>query len=95
MLQAADDAVVVEAGHVVERGFDARMDVLDIGVAGLVRERGIVKRVEQIDDQGGDVRIAGQRLLHIVLAEGEARLAQELRHGAQDRDVAPGQPRAG
>ncbi len=51
----------------------------------------IVARVEQIDDQLGDIGIARERLLHVILAEGEAGLAQEFGGRAQDGDVAPGQ----
>ena len=47
--------------------------------------------MEQRHQQRRDIRIAVQRLLHIVLAEGNGGLAQEFRHRAQDGDIAPGQ----
>ena len=36
--------------------------------------------MKQLGEKRGDLRIAGQRLLHIVLAEGKGGLAQEFRH---------------
>ena len=44
--------------------------------------------------QPGDRRIGAERALHVVLAEGDAGLAQVLGVGAQDRDLAPGEPGA-
>ncbi len=82
--QAADDAVVVQALHVGERGFDLLLQNLAAAAA-----VGRAARMEQRDQQPGDVGIAGQRLLHIVLAELDGGLAQELRGRAQNRDIAP------
>src|SRR6185437_1381543 len=89
----ADDAVVVEALHVVERAVDALCDGSD-GRRALLAARRIVPGVKQPYEQSREIGIARQRLLDIVLAEGEPRLAQEFRDGAQDRDVAPGEARA-
>ncbi len=83
--------VVVEALHVAHRGVDALGDRRRFRLA--VLRRGIVPRMEQRDQQAREIGIARQRLLDIVLAEGEAGLAQEFRDGAQDRHVAPGKAR--
>ena len=87
--QAADDAVVVEDRHVVQRCIDARMDRFGGLFAALLF--GIVADGEEFDQEIGDVRIPEQRRLDIVLAEIESGLAQIFRRRAQDRHVAPRQ----
>ncbi len=88
--QATDDAVVVQALHVVERAVDAQRDRLGVMLEMLGALR-IVQYVELFDQQPGEIGIARQCLLDIVLAEGETSLAQEFRERAQERHVPPGE----
>ena len=47
----------------------------------------VVARLEQVHQGGGDARMGVQRALHVGLAEGGARLAQEFRVETQYRDL--------
>ena len=89
ILEAANDAVVVQRGNVLQRRVDLLFDGVHRpgAVAGI---RGIVPGMKQCRQQAGDIGISHQRLLHIGQAEGHRRLAQELARGPQDGDVAPG-----
>ena len=91
--EAADDAVVVQAGHIAQRRLD-RFAAISAPLASVAVRSGSRRAWNSSTSSGRDIRIARQRLLHIVLAEGDRGLAQEFRHRAQDRDIAPGQARA-
>ena len=84
--EAAQDAVIIQAGHIAQRRFDSRGNLAGRILAAIL---GVAARDEQSNQQRRNVRIAVQRLLHIVLAEGNGGLAQEFRHGAQNGDGAP------
>ena len=85
---APQDAVLVAARHIVERMLDGGARLAGAPV-GLAAPRRVEARAEKPDELDRDFRIAGQRLLHIGLAEGGAGLAQIFRIGADDRDVPP------
>ena len=53
----------------------------------------IEPRVEQLDDLGGEAACLRKRRPHVVLRIRHADLAQEPRDGADQRDVAPAEPR--
>jgi hypothetical protein len=91
--QAAQDAVLVEAGHVVEVGLDQLDQVGDqplaVAAGGRVgREPGL----EQAVEVGGDVGVGGHRRLDVVGAEGGAGLAHVAGVGPQHGDRPPRQP---
>ncbi len=48
--------------------------------------------MKQSHDAGGDAGVLAQRRPHVILRIGHADLAQEARHGADERDIAPGEP---
>ena len=83
--EAADDAVLVQALHGFELGFDPLGDLRGLGVVGGGIEAGGEQRHQVADDLG----VAGQRLAHVGLREHGARLAQIFQVGAQDDDLAP------
>ena len=95
--EAPQDAVLVEGRHAFQRAGDLGFERLELLLAGIGRrlaQRRIEARQEEIDHQSRDRRIGRQHALHVVLAEGDAGLPQILGVGAQDRDLAPGQPGA-
>ena len=87
--EAAQDAVLVETLHLVERRLDPLDDLVFLPVA-ILRAR-IEPRVKQRDDIGGDTVMLAQRRPHIVLRERHLRLLQEARDSADQRHVAPHQ----
>ena len=95
----AQDAVVVEADDVVERLREPLLDRLHLGHARLgvggehpVAPTRVEARLEELDEQPGDVDVAAQRLLDVVEGEGRVALLEVLRVGPQHRGLAPGQP---
>jgi len=73
----AQDAVVVEADHVVEGLGEPLLDRLHLGDPrlGVVLQRpvvtsGVEARLEELHEQPGDVDVAAQRLLDVVEGEG-------------------------
>ena len=97
ILETADDAVIVQRQHVLQRRRDALFDFGHrggaIGVQAIFRCVRIVPGMEQRHQQRRHIGIAHQGLLHIGQRKGHRRLAQILAHGAQDGDVAPFQAR--
>ena len=90
------DAVVVEAGHVVERVVDPPLDLLDPQDPGLpVGAQAVLARVEagleEVDQHPGDVDVAAQRLLDVVEGEGRVALAHVLGVRPQHGGLPPGQ----
>ena len=69
---AANDAIVIEARHRVERGFDAAFDGFGIFRIGT---REVVAGMEQRHQQRRNRGVARQCLLDIILTEGKACLA--------------------
>ena len=88
----AQDAVVVEADHLVERSAqflgDRRAALLGAGLPGRV-EPGL----KQPHQQPGDRRVGAQHPLQVVLAELEPRLPQVARVRAQQDDLPPAEVR--
>src|SRR4029077_12346422 len=88
--EAAQDAVFVEALDRVDR----RLDVaLERTRAALTRPPRVEAQVEELDELSCDRRVGCQRVLHVVLAEGAARLPQVFRDRAEDGDLAGGELR--
>ena len=97
----AQDPVVVEAGHVVERAARSRSTSASLGGRALARRRAgepaagrTGPRTARTSSRGDRRRCCDERVLDVVLAEGRAGLPQVLRVGAQDDDLPPGQPGA-
>ena len=95
----AQDAVVVEADDVVEGLGEPLLDRLHLGHPrlGVVLQRAVVAtgveaRLEELDQQPGDVDVAAQRLLDVVEREGRVALLEVLGVRAQHGGLAPGQP---
>ena len=89
---------MVEAGHVVERLGDPLLDLLRprgprLRVAGQCVAAGVEPGLEQLHQQPGDVDVAGERALDVVLREGAVALPHVLRVRAQHRRLPPGQAR--
>ena len=86
--EAPQDAVVLQAldrlQHALDLGPDARFRL-----GALVGAARIEAGVEQLDDLARDGAVAGERRGEVVLAEGEADLAQVAPEGAHHGDVAP------
>ena len=57
-----------------------------------VEEVGVEPDGEQVDELAGDLGLGHQGRLDILLAEGRPGLTEVLGHGAQDDDLAPGEP---
>ena len=94
IVEAPQDAVLVERADRFERGRELRLDrgdpvaaVIGSGIA----QRRIETRPEEVDHQARHLRVGGERTLHVFLAERDAGLSQILRIGAHDGDLAPGQ----
>ena len=89
---SAQDAVVVQADHLVERAAqllgDRRAALLRAG-----RERRVEPGLEQPHQEPGDRRVGVQHPLQVVLAELEPRLPQVPRVRAQHRDLPPAEVR--
>ncbi len=88
--EVTQDAVLVEALHILQFLLDAGDDLFLLGVAlrGCRRAR-IEARVEQFDNVGDDDVVLHQRRPHVVLRIGHADLPQIARQRADKRDVAP------
>ena len=56
------------------------------------RAVGVEARLEERDEVGGDRGVGDEGVLEVGLAERRLRLAEVLGDGAQDDDLAPGQP---
>ena len=92
----AQDPVVVEAGHVVQRPPDPPLDLVDPRDAGLglgVQPvlAGVEARLEQLPQLPRDVGVAAQRGLDVVDREGRVALLHVLRVRAEDGRLPPGQ----
>ena len=89
---AAQDAVLVEALHLVQRAHDAGADALGGGFARFSRQREL--RFEQPHQLPRDGRLRHQHALHVGLAERNAGLQQVAAIRAHHHDLAGGKPRA-
>ena len=92
--EAAQDAILIEAFDLPQRGFDG-CDDLSLACLALVRRligARIEARLEQTYDIGGDGRMLDQRRPHVVLGVGHADLPQEARNGADQGHVTPHHP---
>ena len=104
---AAQDPVLVEVRHLVERRLDAdhdlqgRIELLHGRALRILRTRhgahlalpvGVEPHQEQLHQHRGDAGIGGERALHVGLAERDAGLAQILAVRTQDDDLAPSDP---
>ena len=90
--EAAQDAVLVEVRHRVE----VAADLFDEGPPAFLPvalEGGVEADMEEMHERPRDRGVAGERRFHVLLAEGRPGLAQELAVRAQDRDLAPAEPR--
>ena len=61
---------------------------------GVVEGVGVEAGLEELDEAARDAGVGDEGRLDVVLRERRAGLAQVLRDGAQDDDLAPGQPGA-
>ena len=84
----AQDLVLLEALHRVDRLLDARRHLLGVLAIGAPR---IEACLEQRDHQSRDLRVCHQRLPHVAVTERDARLAQVLADRPQHGDLAPGE----
>jgi hypothetical protein len=91
--EAPDDPVLVEVADFVQRLVHG-LDQLVPACLPVAVELRVEAHPEQLRDMLGDRAVERQRLLHIVLAEGDRGLAQILRIGAQHHHVAPAEPGA-
>ena len=83
--ELAQDAVVVQAGHRGQAGFDRLAQQLLRGVA-VARRLRIETRDEQVNQALRNCRVAVQRVFDISLAEGKTELPEIPRVGAQQHD---------
>ncbi len=91
--EGPQDPVLVEARHLVERRVDLfEQRVHDLPARGLAVRRH--PRLEQGDEEAGGVDVVAESVLHVVLREGGAGLAQVLRVRPQHHRLPPGQPGA-
>lgn len=89
--EGAQDAVLVQRDDLVE----GAGELLDDALGQLQRAQlvaGAQAGLEEVDQQAGGVGVVAERVLHVVLGERAARLAQVLGVGAQHHRLAPGQP---
>ena len=89
----AQDAVLIEAGHRLQAGGDARLGGVAQARALPLGHVGIEFRGKNFYQCRGQLRTCSQYFLHIGLAEGHPRLHQVLGTGAQQYDLAAIQPR--
>ena len=89
---AAKNAVLVETLDGVDRLLDLLRERTRPRLRVLAPGR-IEAQAEELDESPGDLRVGDERVLHVVLAEGAARLAQVLRDRTQQRDLAGGELR--
>ena len=87
--ETAQDAVFIQAAHRLEVTQDLRQDHL-LAVDAVLARR-IKKRLEELDQPARHLAVAGQRLLHVGLAESGTGLAQVFAVGAQHHHLTPGQ----
>ena len=99
---AAQDPVLVEVRHLLQRGLDpghdreGRVQPLHrflLRLRQFALPGGVEADLEQLQQHAHDPGIGGQRVLDVGLAEGGAGLAQIFAIGAQDDDLAPSDPR--
>src|SRR3954454_339630 len=88
---AAKQPVLVEALDDV----DSPPDLLDEPFGdGRVMSLRMQARLEELDEHPREAGVAHERLPEVAVAEGRPRLTPEVDCGAQDRDLATGQPGA-
>ncbi len=89
--EGAQDAVLVQRDDLVQRAVQLLQDALgQLQRALLVA--GAEPGLEEVHQQAGGVGVVAERVLHVVLGERGARLAQVLGVRAQHHRLAPGQP---
>ena len=92
--EAAQDAVVVEAGDVLQLLLDGGADRgFGRGALRLVLDPRIEARIEQLDESRGDGAVPGEGLGEIILRVGDLDLAQVAAERPHHGDVAPAEPR--
>ena len=89
--EAAQDAVVVEAGDGIERLLDLGVLLRHALLAFAGRHARVELRGEIGDEARRDIGVAGQRVGDIALGIGRAGLAQIAAEGAQQGGLAPGE----
>ncbi len=87
----AEDAVLVEAGDLVELALELLGDAEAALLLAALQGR-VEAALPQPDDQPGDGGVAQQHLLHVPLGERRPGLPQVEGVGAQDHRLAPVQP---
>ena len=90
--ERSQDAVLVEAGDVLEHRLDlgVRRRLGGLAIAG---ELGVEPHLEIAHDRACDRDVGEHALLDVDLAERRARLPEIARVGTQDHDLTPGQTR--
>ena len=88
---AANDAVVIQVGHLIQLG--GKLFVQLGFCLGVLLAGRILALLEQGKQQLGDIRVTGQGLFNIGLAEGDAGLTHVFGIGAQHRHLAAGETR--
>ena len=81
--ERAQDPVLVERRHRRQHLLEPRHH----------RRRRIRRSVEQLEQRRRDRGVVGERLIDVLATEGRAALAQVLPVRAQQRDLAPAEPR--
>ena len=89
---APQDAVLVEVGDRIQAGAERAPRARRAAAWRSPVSVGIELGLEQLASLARQRRIAGERLLHVGLAERDADLQQVLAVGAQHHDLAPVQP---
>ena len=90
-MEASQDTVFIEVFDSIDSGCDGAVDGFHRRCPAACPDR-IEERHEQVDQLPGQVRVVGQGLFHIGLAELLPGLQPELAVGAQYGDLTPGQP---
>ena len=84
--EAAQDAVVVQAGDGVQHARDLGLERARIGIAILTRRQ---PELEQPQQPLGDLRVADEGVVDVALGEAASQHLAVLAVGAQDRDLPP------
>jgi hypothetical protein len=89
--EPAQDPVLVEVGHRVERVEDP-LAQLGLGPGLGMTVVGVEAQVEAVDEQAGDACVARGDVLDVARGEGGPALSEVVRERPDDRHLAPGEP---